>query len=125
MYFQLLGIKTKPITSDSLRLALRRAGIGKDKMTPHGFRSMASTRLNELGYKADLIEIQLSHLPANKVRAAYNHAEYLDERRVMMQQWSDYLNQLQNKENSFDFDLPAKSFLGIRQILLKRVIGSF
>ena len=90
--------KNKPITSDSLRLALRRVGIGKDKMTTHGFRSMASTRLNELGYSGDLIEIQLSHLPANKVRAAYNHAEYLDERRLMMQEWSDYLDSLQNKE---------------------------
>ena len=89
---------TKPITSDAIRLALRRVGIGKDKMTPHGFRSMASTRLNEFGYNADLIEIQLSHLPANKVRAAYNHAEYLDERRLMMQKWSDYLNKLQDKE---------------------------
>jgi len=89
---------TKPITSDSLRLALRRVGVGKDKMTPHGFRSMASTRLNELGYGPDLIEIQLSHLPVNKVRAAYNHAEYLDERRIMMQEWSDYLDKLQNKE---------------------------
>jgi integrase len=91
---------TKPITSDSLRLALRRVGVGKDKMTPHGFRSMASTRLNELGYSADLIEIQLSHLPTNKVRAAYNHAEYLDERRSMMQEWSDYLDKLQNKETN-------------------------
>ena len=90
--------KTKPVTSDSLRLALRRVGVGKEKMTPHGFRSMASTRLNELGYGADLIEIQLSHLPVNKVRAAYNHAEYLDERRLMMQDWSDYLDKLQNKE---------------------------
>ena len=68
--------KNKPITSDSLRLALRRVGVGKDKMTTHGFRSMASTRLNELGYSGDIIEIQLSHLPVNKVRAAYNHAEY-------------------------------------------------
>ena len=67
-------------------------------MTPHGFRSMASTRLNELGYNSDLIEIQLSHSQANKVRAAYNHAEYLDERRLMMQEWSDYLDKLQNKE---------------------------
>ena len=56
-------------------------------------------KLNELGYKDDLIEIQLSHLPANKVRAAYNHAEYLDERRLMMQKWSDYLDQLQNKDS--------------------------
>ena len=90
---------TKPITSDSLRLALRRVGISKDKMTTHGFRSMASTRLNELGHSADLIEIQLSHLPINKVRAAYNHAEYLEERRLMMQAWSDYLDLLQNKES--------------------------
>ena len=86
----------KPITSDALRLALRRVGIGKDKMTPHGFRSMASTRLNEMGYNGDLIEIQLSHSQANKVRAAYNHAEYLDERRLMMQEWSDYLDKLKH-----------------------------
>jgi len=91
--------KNKPITPDSLRLALRRVDVGKDKMTPHGFRSMASTRLNELGYRGDLTEIQLSHSPANKVRAAYNHAEYLDERRLMMQEWSDYLDKLQNKES--------------------------
>ncbi len=89
--------KNKPITPDSLRLALRRVDVDKDKMTPHGFRSMASTRLNELGYSGDLIEIQLSHLPANKVRAAYNHAEYLPERTKMMQEWSNYLDKLQNK----------------------------
>ena len=88
----------KPITSSALRLALRSVGVGKDKMTTHGFRSMASTRLNELGYNADLIEIQLSHSQANKVRAAYNHAEYLEERIAMMQEWSDYLDNLQNKE---------------------------
>ena len=88
----------KPITSSALRLALRSVGVGKDKMTTHGFRSMASTRLNELGYNADLIEIQLSHSQANKVRAAYNHAEYLEERIAMMQEWSNYLDSLQNKE---------------------------
>ena len=87
----------KPITSSALRLALRSVGVGKDKMTTHGFRSMASTRLNELGYNADLIEIQLSHSQANKVRAAYNHAEYLQERIAMMQEWSNYLDLLQNK----------------------------
>ncbi|MDA9060679.1 tyrosine-type recombinase/integrase [Candidatus Thioglobus sp.] len=89
----------KPITPDSLRVALRSVGVGKDKMTTHGFRSMASTRLNELGYNADLIEIQLSHSQANKIRAAYNHAEYLEERITMMQEWSDYLDKLQNKES--------------------------
>jgi integrase len=87
----------KPITSSALRLALRSVGVGKDKMTTHGFRSMASTRLNELGYNADLIEIQLSHSQANKIRAAYNHAEYLEERIAMMQEWSNYLDLLQNK----------------------------
>jgi len=90
----------KPITSSALRLALRSVGVGKDKMTTHGFRSMASTRLNELGYNADLIEIQLSHSQANKIRAAYNHAEYLEERIIMMQEWSDYLDKLQNKESA-------------------------
>ena len=89
----------KPITSSALRLALRSVGVGKDKMTTHGFRTMASTRLNELGYNADLIEIQLSHSQANKIRAAYNHAEYLEERITMMQEWSDYLDKLQNKES--------------------------
>ena len=87
----------KPITSDALRLALRRVDVKMDKITPHGFRSMASTRLNEMGYNADLIEIQLSHSQANKVRAAYNHAEYLQERITMMQEWSNYLDSLQNK----------------------------
>ena len=55
---------------------------------------MASTRLNELGYKSDIIERQLSHAEKNKVRAAYNYAEYLSERVTMMQQWSDYLDNL-------------------------------
>jgi integrase len=87
----------KPITSSALRLALRSVGVKMDKITPHGFRSMASTRLNEMGYNADLIEIQLSHSHANKVRAAYNHAEYLEERITMMQEWSNYLDSLQNK----------------------------
>jgi integrase len=55
---------------------------------------MASTQLNELGYKSDIIERQLSHAERNKVRAAYNHAEYLSERVTMMQFWSDYLDKL-------------------------------
>ena len=58
---------------------------------------MASTRLNELGYRGDLIEIQLAHTQSNKVRAAYNHAEHLQERKKMMQDWSNYLDKLQNK----------------------------
>lgn len=59
----------------------------------HGFRSTASTMLHEMGYPAAIIELQLAHLERNKVKAAYNHAQYLDERRQMMQDWSDFLDQ--------------------------------
>ena len=55
---------------------------------------MASTRLNEMGWTSDIIERQLAHVERNSVRAAYNHAEYLDERRKMMQFWADYLDEI-------------------------------
>ena len=63
-------------------------------MTSHGFRSMASTLLHELGYPHAVIEAQLAHAERNKVAAAYNFAQYLPERRKMMQEWSDYLDRL-------------------------------
>ena len=75
--------------------ALRRLGYSGDEMTGHGFRSLASTRLNEMGWNRDAIERQLAHVEDSKVRAAYNHAEYLTERRQMMQAWADYLEALQ------------------------------
>ena len=88
--------KSQPITTTALRAALRGLGIGKEEFTPHGFRHMASTRLNELGYKSDIIERQLSHAERNKVRAAYNYAEHLSERVIMMQEWSNYLDKLKS-----------------------------
>jgi integrase len=100
----------KPITPDSLRVALRSVGVTKDKMTPHGFRSMASTRLNELGYSGDLIELQLAHKSLNKIRAAYNHAEHLAERITMMQEWSNYLDKLQNKTTVSPSELQQNLF---------------
>ena len=63
-------------------------------MTGHGFRHMASTLLHEKGYKSELVERQLSHGDRNAMRAAYNFAEYLPERRRMMQDWADYLDGL-------------------------------
>ena len=63
-------------------------------MTAHGFRTMASTLLNELGWSPDAIERQLAHNERNAVRAAYNRAEFLGERRRMMQAWADYLDGL-------------------------------
>lgn len=85
----------KPIGENTLNSALRRLGYSKKEMTAHGFRSMAATRLNELGWNRDAIERQLAHAESNKVRAAYTHAaQYLDERKRMMQAWADYLDAL-------------------------------
>jgi integrase len=66
----------------------------KGRMTGHGFRSVASTLLNEQGFRSDRIERQLAHSETNAVRAAYNRAEFLSERKTMMQQWADYLDKL-------------------------------
>ena len=82
------------ITPDSLRAGLRRLGLTKDEITTHGFRHMASTMLYEMGYRSELVEIQLAHTEKNKSKGTYNHAEYLQERIEMMQRWSDYLDKL-------------------------------
>lgn len=92
--FPSLRAPMEPMSDNTINAALRRMGYSKDEMTGHGFRAMASTRLNELGWDADVIERQLAHAPRNKVRAAYNRAQYLDERKKMMQAWADYLDGL-------------------------------
>ena len=66
-------------------------GYEKDEMSGHGFRAMASTILHEQGWKSEIIERQLAHTERNSVKAAYNYAQYLPERRKMMQAWADYL----------------------------------
>ena len=71
-------------------------GFTSSEIVPHGFRAMASTLLNEQGYNRDWIERQLAHSEGNKVRAAYNYAEFLPERRRMMQEWADYLDSLKS-----------------------------
>lgn len=83
-----------PMSEAAINSALRRMDYDKDTMAAHGFRAMASTRLNELGWKEDAIERQLSHAERNKVRAAYNRAQYMEELRKMMQVWADYLDSL-------------------------------
>lgn len=95
LVFPALGKPRQPMSENTVNLALRRLGYAKSEMTGHGFRSMAATRLNEMGWNADAIERQLAHAEANKVRAAYTHAaQYLDERTRMMQAWADYLDGL-------------------------------
>jgi integrase len=88
----------KPITKEGMLAALRRMGYEKHEICTHGFRGMASTLLNELGYNRDWIERQLAHAERDGVRAAYNYAQYLPERRKMMQKWSDYLSKLKEKQ---------------------------
>ena len=85
---------SRPMSENTILVALRRIGYEKGEMTGHGFRSMASTLLNEQGWNRDAIERQLGHSERDKVRAAYNYAEFLSERRSMMQAWADYLDKL-------------------------------
>ncbi len=87
----------KPLHHMTPLRALRRLGYAVGEHTIHGFRSMASTLLNEQGYNSDWIERQLAHSERNGVRAAYNYAQYLPERRKMMQEYSDYLFALKEK----------------------------
>lgn len=86
---------TRPMSENTVNAALRRLGYTSEEMTGHGFRSIASTLLNELGWPSDAIERQLSHGERDDVRGAYNFAEYLVVRRKMMQAWADHLETLE------------------------------
>jgi integrase len=88
------GWRTKEVAMDrcTIRQALRIMGYTNDQMCAHGFRTLASTNLNEQGWNRDVIELSLAHVERNRVRAAYNHAERLTERREMMQAWADWLD---------------------------------
>ena len=87
--------RDKPVSNNTMLFALYRLGY-KGKMTGHGFRAVASTILNETGYRSEVIERQLAHSERDEVRAAYNRAEYLPERKKMMQQWSDYIDSVES-----------------------------
>lgn len=91
--FPSVRTNSRPISDGSVNAALRYLGYSKTQMCAHGFRAMASTRLYEMNkYRPDVIEKQLAHEERNKVKAAYNRAEYLEERIAMMQDWADYLD---------------------------------
>ncbi|QMW05454.1 tyrosine-type recombinase/integrase [Spirosoma foliorum] len=83
--------KSKHISNGVVLMALRRMGY-QNRMTGHGFRSLASTILNEKGYPPDVIERQLAHEDSDKIRSAYNRADYLLERKKMMQDYADLLD---------------------------------
>ena len=85
----------QPLSDVALLAALRRLGYGKEEMTAHGFRAMASSLLNEEGgFSPDAIERQLAHAERNAMRRIYDRSQHLPERRRMMQWWSDYLDAL-------------------------------
>jgi hypothetical protein len=105
---------------NTVNAALRRLGNARDEMTAHGFRAMACTCLNELGWHPDVIELQLAHAERNKVRAAYNRAERLADRRKMMQAWGDYLDGLragQRKTTPIQTQAPPPSTPSQGQII--------
>ncbi|MEA3404425.1 MAG: site-specific integrase [Pseudomonadota bacterium] len=84
----------RPISTESLGNALRRNGI--DEINPHGFRHTASTALNEMGFDADEIELQLSHV-VKGTRGVYNKAEKIPQRMKLMQAWANHLDELKAK----------------------------
>jgi integrase len=92
--FPCVRASKRAMSENTINAGLRRLGYTKEEVTGHGFRSMASTLLNEQGWNRDAIERQLAHAERNNIRAAYNYAEYLSERRKMMQHWADYLDEL-------------------------------
>ncbi|MBN6533020.1 tyrosine-type recombinase/integrase [Acinetobacter pittii] len=87
--------KAKPLSNNALLSAIRTMGY-MGKMTGHGFRGLASTTLHEQGYMHDAIEIQLAHTVGNSVSQAYNHAQHVDYRRKMMQEWADFIDGLRS-----------------------------
>ena len=97
----------RPLSDNAITAALRRIGYTGEQMSWHGFRAMASTLLNELGFPPDIIELQLAHQERDEVRAAYNRAQRLDERRKMMHAWADYLDSLRAGGNVVPFRRPS------------------
>jgi integrase len=83
----------RPMSENAVLYLIHRIGY-KDRMTGHGWRSVGSSWANERGFNPDAIERQLAHVPDNEVRAAYNRAAYMPERRKMLQAWADWLDEV-------------------------------
>jgi len=92
--FPSIRTTARPMSENTINAALRRMGFEKTEMTGHGFRAMASTLLYENGFESQIIEMQLAHAEQNAVRAAYNHAQFLEKRKNMIQWWADYIDSL-------------------------------
>jgi integrase len=89
----------RPMSENTLRGALRRMGYSNDDMTPHGFRAMARTiMVEQLNVHPDVIEAQLAHGKSGPLGAAYDRAEFVAQRRAMMNEWADYLDALRDRQ---------------------------
>lgn len=96
--FPAVGDSKRPMSENTIRCALRRLGFTNDEMTPHGFRAMARTVLVErLGMHPDVIEAQLAHQKSGPLGAAYDRAEFMEQRGLMMQAWADYLVKIRDE----------------------------
>ena len=105
--FPSLHGKGRPMSENTLRTALRRLGYANEEMTPHGFRAMARTIMVErLGIPADVIEAQLAHVKSGPLGAAYDRAEYMDQRKQMMKGWATFLLRGKTLAVSSDHALP-------------------
>jgi integrase len=105
--FPAIGYAERPISDNTMNAALRRMGYEQSEMSAHGFRTLASTMLNEMGWAPELIELQLAHKDRNKVRDAYNRAARLGERVKLMQDWADNLDRLRNSDTGARLELAA------------------
>src|SRR5207253_3600353 len=105
----------RPLSDNAVTAAIRRMGYTGEQMSWHGFRAMASTLLNEQGYAPDVIELQPAHQERNEVRAAYNRAQRLNERRKMMQAWADYLDGLRGGGNVVQFRVARGGYFWLFQ----------
>jgi len=93
----LQGSPDRPMSDGTVLRAIRVMGFSKNEMCAHGFRGMASTMLNKHGWNRDWIELQLAHSDRDAVRSAYNHTDFMEGRRKMMQWWADFLSKLRNE----------------------------
>ena len=102
LVFHAITSISKPLSENAMNSALRRMGYAQDEMTSHGFRSTASTILNERGINPDVIEAVLGHQHENAIRRAYNRATYWPERVTLMQKWADMLDEFRSSSRRPD-----------------------
>ncbi|MFZ4536796.1 tyrosine-type recombinase/integrase [Propionivibrio sp.] len=99
------------MSATTINRALEHMGYASGLWTGHDFRATASTQLHEMGYRTEVIELQLAHVEGNKTKGAYNHAEYITERRGMMQDWADYIDGIPERDSGSTLKLPVHSEL--------------